>query len=391
MEKSSAGRVSRGRIAAGASIGAALSVLAVCVNTASATGDVAPGLALALWPRHAEATLWKGVLMMKNETAPPAAVSLARKSVALDPTSPKAFAIIAMDPRASISAKDRALAYSRVLSRRDEATTLLLLRRSIERNDVKGFFSNFDIAFRTSEKAADQFSPVVVKAMIDNRVIDGLASLLAKRPPWGREFLLAAIEGAPAATKANRLMTAVIRSGVKVDSDYAGVLVSRLVAEGEFAEAWTLFRNTYPNRAKAEMRPIARSLKSPTGFDWVLSNEPDLWAQIEGPGEGNALRYFANAGAGGVVARQFLVLPRGSYTFSFAGSTQAGSAFQAEWAALCRGTEPLAQTDARRSGRLAFVVPAGCPAVELRLSANSDVNVSENQGLIAGMRLKKIR
>ena len=380
---------SRGHMIAGVMVGGALAALAMCVTTAAVFGDLAPDLVLALWPNDAQATLRKAATSIKDETPPPAAIALAREAVARDATKPKAFALIAMDPRASNAAKDRALAYSRILSRRDQATTFLLMQKSLERNDIEGFFGNFDTAIRTSEQAAERYSPLIVRAMANDRVVDGLAKLLAKRPPWGRAFLLAAINGAPTAKKAARLVNAMMRSGVEVDSDYAGVLVNRLLAEGEFADAWNLYRETFPGRAKSPLRPVVRSLETTTGFDWLLMNDSDLWAQVEGAGAGTSVRYFANAGAGGVVAKQFIVVPPGTYTMSFKASTQAGSAFQSSWVAACRGTQVLARADARRSGRLIFNVPAQCPVVEFRLTANADLNVSENEGLIEAIRLAK--
>ena len=382
-------KASRGQIIAGVLAGGALASLTVCVNSAAALGGRAPDVALALWPSHAEATLQKAATLIKDEIPTPSAIALAREAVARDATRARAFAFIAMDPHTSIALKDRALAYSRILSRRDQATTFLLMQKALERNNIEGFFANFDTALRTSDQAAERYSPLIVKAMANDDVVDGLARLLAKRPPWGRTFLLTAINGAPTAKKAYRLTDAVIRSGVAVDSDYAGVLVNRLLAEGDFADGWKLYRETFPARAKPILRPVARALATTTGFDWSLTNDPDLWAQVEGGGTSSSVRYFANAGAGGVVTKQFVVVPPGSYTMSFRASTQAGSGFQSTWVAACRGTQVLGQADARGSGRLNFRVPPQCAAVELRLTANADPNVSENQGLVEAIHLAK--
>lgn len=390
LNATSAAKIFRKRIIAGVLVGGALAALSACVNIAAAFGDLSPDLARAFWPRDARATVFKALTLMTGETPPPASVALARQAIVRDASVPKAFAIIAMDPRASDAAKDRALAYSRSLSRRDQTTTFLLLQRSLKQNDIQGFFANFDTAIRTSERAAERFSPLIVKAMADDRVVDGLATLLVKRPPWGREFLLSAINGAPKAEKAARLVNAVMRGGIKVDSDYVAVLMNRLLAEGEFGDAWKLYRATFPGRAQTPLRAITDSRDTMTGFDWLLANDADLWAQVDSSEPGGALQYFANAGAGGVVARQFIVVPPGTYALSFQASTDAGSAFQARWIAACRGSQILAQTDASRTGRLIFSVPAQCPAVELRLTANADLNVAKNEGLVRAIDLRKM-
>ena len=368
----------------------ALMALTLAVNVSAAFGQKAPALALGLWPYDARAKLRSGAAHVVKEVAAPETIALVRQSIARDPGLPLAYVLLAMDPRASKVQSDLALGYSRILSRRDQGTTFLLLQNSLKRGQLEGFLTHFDIAMRTSNKAAESFAPVVIKAMSDERIVDGLAKLLARRPVWGRDFLLSAINGAPTAMKAARLVDAVLQGGVPVEPDYVAVLINRLLSEANFTQAWALYGKSFSARASAPLRPLVRFAPTTTGFDWVLTNESDLWAQVEGSSAAPTLRYFANAGASGTVARQFVMLQPGRYAMTYRASAQGGAAFESKWVAACRGTVILGQIDAQRDGNLTFSVPVGCPVVELRLTANADLNVVENEGTIEAIRLARV-
>lgn len=375
---------------AGAAIGIGLIAATLTANVSAAMNQRTPALALAFWPYDARATLRVAAATMRNESAPPPAIVAARQAIARDPSLPLAFVLLALDPRALQSRRDEALAYSRILSRRDQGTTFLLLQNALKRNQVPAFFDNFDIAMRTSNRAAETLVPVVIKAMVDDRIVVGLGNLLARKPVWGREFLLSVINDAPTADKAARLVDAARRAGVRVEPDRIAILVNRLIAEGAFAPAARFYEQTFPDRSGALVRSFAPTSPTTTGFDWVLANGSDLWGEVDDQPKGAPLRYFANAGASGVVARQFALIQPGRYRFAFRSSARGGSVFKTRWTISCGDSDILAEADASKSGVVTFEVPATCPAVEFVLAAAADLNVAENEGTVEGFALTRI-
>ena len=273
------------------------------------------------------------------------------------------------------------------LSRRDLPTQLWLIEESVKRNDVPDALRHYDIALRTNPRSHDMLMPILVAAAGAPQTASDLGRLLATRPLWAGNFYYR-LGQSPAATAPDpahvaRMLAIARRGGPFANEGVLRGLLESMVERGAYQPALHLFGTLSGQAARSPKTVRNGTFEGTNDFapmDWDLSGEVDLGAEARAGvgGRGNALVVWASTDRNGVVARQILMLPPGSYRLRYkAGRTQASAPSRLEWRIACAGTEafllsgpviPGATAIARETG---FRIPAGCAAQWLSLDIGS--------------------
>lgn len=309
-----------------------------------------------------------------------AADRLARRALRQDPTAVTAAATLGLDAqvRGDTAAARRLFAYAEALSRRDLPTQLWAIEDAVARDDIPGVLRHYDIALRTSSKAAALLFPVLGSAIAEPPVRVALVATLAQRPRWSDLFIehVAANGADPLATA--QLFRGLRRAGVPIAGVSQSLLVNTLAARGALDAAWSYYAAIRPGADRRRSRDpgFTADIAVPTVFDWVPANADGLSAAIQRVGDGGLVDIAAPATVGGVLLRQTQMLPAGTYRLSgrSAGIEQAADA-QPYWALTCADGRELGRVvmgnSAVAGGAFAgaLTVPAGCPVQVLALVA----------------------
>ena len=209
--------------------------------------------------------------------------------------------------------KNRFVAASEALSRRDLGTQLMLIQSSVERDDVGQALTHYDIALRTSKAAPAILFPIMTSAIEDAQIQTALAPIVGRRPVWLRDFLSFAIANS---ARPSDLAAVIKRAGRLPDSpDFhllESSLIARLIAVGDGVAA----RAFYATLRGARLGAIAA-----TGFAEATTDPrfvPLTWdplvdadTEVSVLDDGKGFRVVARPGAKAVVLRRLLFLPPG--------------------------------------------------------------------------------
>ena len=369
--------------------------LSLAVGAAGTTRQHAPQRALEWWPNDARAlaelasrTLAEGSPAQRREAG-----AMAARAIRRDPLLPDPYAVLALSRVEDERFATRMMGYSQDLSRRNLATQLWLIEDAVRRNDVAGALRHYDTALRASPRAPELLFPVLSAAIAEPAVTTELARVLAREPRWRIAFIAHAIEHSPVPARIDDLSRLSARLGHPFGAGLDTLLITRLVDEGQYRRALALYERAID---PAQARRLIRNggFERPgagTSFDWLLFDEGDLWARRgQGP-DGIRLEFGANAGRGGAVARQTLLLPPGRYRLGAeSGSLEGGDAISPTLVVRCAGEGgaellrlPLRMpADGAARSAAAMAVPAGCPAQTIALELVGDPAGAERSGWI---------
>jgi hypothetical protein len=383
----------KGAIALAASL--ALAALSLALGIASASRDAAPMLAQRTWPVDARSRLDLGLATLGKQTvATPRALELARQAVRRDPTLPQAFVVFAMDKGRSRESRLRQLTYSRELSRRDLGTTLLLMQDELRQGKLAAALADIDIALRTSDRADEIFIPLLVKTTVDPKMVEELETVLVKGPPWGAEFVSAAVQSSPAPRNVADLALRLAKAGRPIPSSTEALLITRLVNSGAYQSAWQLYRLNFGQKAYSLIRNGDFAEQGGvTPFDWMLANEVDRWAaRASAERAGDRLNFEVSGGAGGVVAKQVLMLVPGRYLLSTrAGEIENTTAIQPTLTVACTGGGEIARLKVLSVHSAVMTVPyQGCDAQVLGLVVEGDPSARQSTGWIDDVSISPV-
>jgi hypothetical protein len=157
--------------------------------------------------------------------------------------------------------------------------------------------------------------------------------------------------------------------------DWQAQLLDQLVKAQEYPKAariWSRFTGaTTPN--SGVFNPEFRKLTAPPPFNWSF---PPGGGVAESAGDGRLqVIFFGRKDA--VLAEQLLQLAPGRYRLSMEVTGAAGDQASARWTVRCTAGErtlaelSIGNEQARRRLEANFVVPAGCAAQQLQLSATA--------------------
>jgi hypothetical protein len=284
----------------------------------------------------------------------------------------------------------RLITYAESLSRRDLPTQLWLIEKNVAANKIDGALVHYDRALRTNVGARDILIPILSEAAKQPAVAAPLAKMLAKRPLWWTEFADKFIFASDA-PEALALTMGALRLDAKKDGErnFLQQTMVSLVEGGAPAKAYSIYLSAVGNaRPPSTFVRNGGFAEMPTlaPFDWLLLDEADLAATRDRRDEGAgdwSLFLTAQNGRNGIVARQLLMLPPGSYRLGAIGgdmprdaaSVPVVSLICADKAATMLGRFRYTAGRANAAIDGAFTVPsAKCPAVWLLVSRSAPLD-----------------
>jgi hypothetical protein len=379
-----------------AAVAAAIGWSAVTHSLATALRARAPEQAHALAPGDARiaATLAaKWVLDRSDPVKQAEATRLAREALLRDPTVVQAVTTLGLqaDLRGDKEAARRLFAYSQILSRRDLTTQIWAIEDAVGRGDIAGALRHYDVALRTNRTAPDLLYPVLADAIGDAAIRAELVRTLAAKPAWGASFVdYVAVGGSdPQATAS--LFRSLGRTGVPVSARGRTALIGKLMARGEYEDAWAFYASVHPGADRRRSRDprFTGDAQNPSPFDWFTVNDAGISTTIQRGEQGGIVDFSAPSSIGGPLLRQMQLLPAGRYVLSgrSAGINQP-EASRPYWMLACLDGRELGRIILPNSGegqaRFAgqFIVPAACPAQYLSLVARPSDEVSGVSGQI---------
>ncbi len=321
------------------------------------------------------------------------AVMLARRAIARDATNATALGVIGLN--GSGVAVRKALVASEHLSRRSLPTQLGLIEAAVARNDVDQALRHYDIALRTSRGAPSILFPVLVAATDDAALLPGIARTLVARPPWGPVFTQHLAQVGGNLTNIARLFGTMFAAGVDPSVASANALYARLIEAKRFDDAWHVYARANPGAARAAIRNgrFGDASIDPTPFDWTLSQEGPVTAQIvtADDGKGGRLSFTSRLGEGGLAARQLLLLPPGRHQLRATVDTLKAPSDAVPYLQIeCSGGTEIARLPLARPGEAAanFVLPSNCGSQSLSLYVPTPATSEVIEGSIALVALR---
>jgi hypothetical protein len=348
--------------------------------------------------RTIAAAAWQRVSQSPNKETRAQAADLARKALRLDPTATDALETLALiaqlenDP-----AKVGPLhSYSLALSRRQVRSHLWAIEEAVSQGDVKLALHRYDLALRVSEAAQINLFPVLASAAREPLVRRELVNVLASNSGWGGRFLTYVSENSSSAPSAASLFAEARDKGVAIGRGRWVNLVTGLIAQGEYEQAWAGYRQLNPrvDRSRARDPRFTREPDSP--FEWTtVSDQMGISASLLAQKGGGRFEVAVSPGSRATALRQLLLLPSGGYRLSGDGELVAGEETpRAYWLVMCKTGRELTRIPIRvqAGGKLGFdgivAVAPDCPVQELRLDIGSDIGSGESTISLTTVRLE---
>ena len=214
----------------------------------------------------------------------------------------------------------------------------------------------------------------------DPAVRAAMQPVLDSAPPWREAFLAYYAQRASVRTDVDALMTSMRKISQAEGTNW----VARLVADGQWTDAyarWMQLSGTAAATRVAAGAVVNSGFEMEPGlppFDWSINAPSGVQAArsapVGRPGKALRLQFLGRRAAFRGVQQTVLATP-GPHTLHWAYRLDALTTPRGlRWVAACAGTgtelgaSPLLAGDASwRDAHFAFEVPAGCPAVALRL------------------------
>lgn len=327
--------------------------------------------------------------------------TLAQTALRLDPTAIAAVATLGLNAQigGDTAAARRIFAYAQKLSRRDLRTQLWAIEDAVARNDVGGALRQYDIALRTSRGAPDLLFPVLVSAISEPSIRNGLRAMLEKRPPWGNDFLIYAAAASGRPQDVTALLLALERAGIKVPESAAARAVDALLASGNFERAWSYYASFRKNADRRTSRDPRFTVEyaAPTQFDWNPVNEGGMVVSITADQRGGSLDFSVPASGVGPIARQIQMLPPGEYVLEgkIDFPDRLGDVLP-YWSISCQGGRELTRVTLPATGAAEVIfrghvrIAEACPVQILSLVAGPSNELAALVGQVTEVRLYSV-
>lgn len=208
----------------------------------------------------------------------------------------------------------RLFEYAARLTRRDLPTELWLIEDAVRQGNIPGALRHYDIALRTQPGAGEILFPVLATASTDPAIALSLTKTLQKKPLWSESFITYLAINTKSPVQTAGLFQQLSASGVPVATTSRNILVDRLLGAKPEA-AWAFYRSFHPDadRHRSNDPYFTGSADSPSQLDWVSINDEGLSGTIQRGADRGLFAFSTAPTVGGVVLRQRLVLPPGSY------------------------------------------------------------------------------
>ena len=356
-----------------------------------------PALALRINPGNSEVAASRAEQMLRDDPATGAeAEALARRALRRSPVSAAGARMIATarDVAGDPLAARRLMIYSESLSRRDLPTQVWLIQDAVQHNDISRALHHYDIALRSSDASKPLLFPVLVKALDQPAVVTGLVDTLAARPGWAAGFLGMAASQARDLNGLAALIQGIARRGYTVPNPVLAAASARMVEASRYDIAWQVYAVGAPFAARDLLRdPDFVLLGVAEGpFAWTAVPGNGLSVEPRRYGTRAALAYRAATGAGGVAARQLLMLPTGNFRLSGVVPDHSMGSPPAVLRLTCANNGPpiaAIPADAPAFTR-PFAVPASCPAQWLDIVVDGGDSPLGTSGALGALHIARV-
>jgi hypothetical protein len=364
-----------------------------------------PDAALAMFPLDARARADKAEAEYRSfagqEQMLGDLVESARSVLQRDPTVVDAWSLIGAitGQRGDGDRASRIMNFTERLSRRDLQTQLWLMNESGRRAEPEKMIAHLDIALRTSPSNSPTLAAAIIGASFDPRFARRLVPTLASDPPWETEF---SYQLANSILPGNSLVVLVAPlADDQAEREIMGPLVQRLVSQGDFTNAWNVYRllKQKPSASAGEVRDggFEDSTVPVAPFDWTVGDTGRVRGERRASqAGGTALFIRAEPGARGNAASQLMLLEPGTYSLRFqAGRSEDANAGGIEWRIACAGAPERIVGQGRLAPASAagsrfgqnVTIPAGCLAQLLSFGARGDSGIGASESWIDDVAL----
>lgn len=318
-----------------------------------------------------------------------------------DPTMVVAVSTLGLNAqlRGDTALAQRWFAYSETLSRRDITTQLWLIENAVGRGDIAGALRHYDVALRTSPKAAQVLFPVLTSASADPAIRTALIRTLTARPSWSEGFLNYVADSQAAPGVIAELFLGLRRAGAIVPDNARASLVGKLIAAESLDDAWAYYAEGHPGADRRRSRdPQFTNAETPSLLDWVATTDNSMTVSIQRGASGGVVEFSAPSSVGGVVLEQVQLLPPGSYRIK--GHSNGIDQVEASlpyWRLTCRDGREIGRVPVSKSNYAEgifdgqFTIPIGCPVQNLSLIVRPSESVSGVFGQIDLVQLAPLK
>lgn len=245
---------------------------------------------------------------------------LANSALQRDPTAVRASLALGLTAAfaGDVAEAESRFNYADTLSRRELATQLWFIEKSVAADDTPGALARYDLALRGSPSFASTLFPILTAATGDAEISSGLNRILRTNPVWRHDFLAYFIASSTDPKALARVSSGVFSSNSRDDRRLLDQLLNKMIALGAYDLAYQAYRQALhsPSRTDAIIRDPLFASSDPVGpFEWMLSANSDLMPEVRPApgGNGNMLILPSNPRADGEIARQLLRLEAGPW------------------------------------------------------------------------------
>lgn len=364
-------------------------------SLADVVRPIDPALALRLDSDNADVAASRAEQLLRLDPSNRAeAETLARRALRRSPVSAAGARMLATarDVAGDPGMARALMVYSESQSRRDLPTQVWLIQEAVEHDDIPRALHHYDIALRSSEATKPFLFPVLVKAIAQPPVVKGLIDTLAARPQWAAPFLNVASQEAQDLDGLAQLLQGLAGRGYPLAAAVVAQASARMVDAGRYDSAWLVYAASHGHPARTIVRDPSFAhieVYGASPFEWTIIGGNGLTAQSSRLGAWDALTYTAATGAGGVIARQLLLLPRGSARLAGRAYQGAANGSPAQLRLTCAGSgQPIMTRAANQALYIQdFAVPADCPAQWLEVIVDGGDSPLGSSGAIGDIRI----
>jgi hypothetical protein len=365
---------------------------ALCVRMAAsgAYAEDQPARALRWDPRHpgALAALAENVANSAEDDASlERAARLARRALLLNPLEFSALRTLALDAerQGDEAGALRLMTEVSRRTRRDSLAQAWMMDREFKAGRYEAGFAYGDAILRRAPEWSDAVHPMMTATFADPASRPALLELLASGPEWRRAYLAELTADAQDLEGLRAFFVAFRKAKSPLTDQEIGLVLGRLIAEGRFLEARTVWGELSGRPAREAALVYDGDFRGAPGaapFNWGLASDASAIAErVAAPDGSPALYVRFPASEATPLAEQLLVLEPGDYVLTGRVTYGERPPERLSWRLQCADgpTIPLdVQYEPERAGgwrrlQAAFNVPAqDCPGQWLQLGSQAE-------------------
>jgi hypothetical protein len=303
---------------------AAFAVFAAIAAIAQARSYSGPAAVATVWPltgaaaaSHLDAELASqassgtlGLPVVRGAEVKP----LARLALLEEPTSAATMRVLGLyaDGGGHKAEARQLMVTAERMSKRDDYTSLWLIRDSLEARQLAPALQRLDQLLRTSGDQRGSLMILMAGLLSDPQAVGPLFAILVHNPPWQGDFWFAAVRNPRGLEGAAALRQRLASAGAPSSPERDSALLGALAENGDFAAGEMLYRTL----AKGGDSSIVhdgdfRQLAALPPYDWRFPPSGGFATEIAA--RDGQLQVGASPGAEGAFAEQLVRLPAGRY------------------------------------------------------------------------------